>query len=68
MPQVEYYEVRQTRVVKVRANTIADAAVVGMRAFDTNGPVEHMHFEQDRVGSTSGDIVTIDLDISKENY
>lgn len=64
MPEVRYYEVEQTRVVKVAANDEAGALAVATQAFETANTVEQI----DSWGHSVGAVQVTDVTIRKERY
>lgn len=66
VPEVRYYEVEQTRCVKVAANNEIDALVVANQAFATNSQTDLVRFPGDRRGATVGDIEVTNVNITRE--
>lgn len=66
MPEIRYYEVEQTRIVKVRANNEGDALAVATQAFNTNSQTDLMRFPDHREGATVGEILITNVNISRE--
>lgn len=68
MPAIKYYEVTQTRKVRVAANDIQGAAIIADREFvkeDKNPPIVP---EGEVWGHAAGSIEIINIDIRKELY
>lgn len=66
MPAVIYYEVTQTRAIKVAANNEVDALAMATAAFASNGQHNIMQFTDDRQARTLGSIEVVDAHITKE--
>lgn len=66
MPEIRYYEVEQTRMIKVQANNELDAAAVAIASFDTDGKIDVLAFSDNRQGRTLGQIVVTNVNISRE--
>lgn len=64
MPEIRYYEVEQTRTVKVQANNEVDAAMIATEAFD--GDLAQVNFPDGRVARVLGDIVVTNININRE--
>lgn len=64
MPEIRYYEVEQTRTVKVRANNEVDAVTVATALFDDN--VEEIWYPDGRVASAIGRIEVTQVYITRE--
>lgn len=68
MPEIKYYEVEETRTVKVQANSAVDASRIAAAAFangqnSDNGTVRG---PEDVWGNTIGRIEITNLNVSKE--
>lgn len=66
MPEIRYYEVEQTRKVKVWANNEVDALTVASASFSTNEKVERTEFPGGRQGGTLGDVVITEVNVTRE--
>lgn len=68
MPKIQYYEVEQTRSVRVAASNEIDALAVASHAFATNSQTDLVRFPGDRQGATVGDIEVTNINISREEW
>lgn len=68
MPAIKYYEVEQTRTVKVAANSIVDATRVAAEAFDAaDNNKDKLATAPDGIfGEVLGTVEVTRLDVSKE--
>lgn len=69
MPEIQYYEVEQTRTVKVTANSAAEAATIASEGFD-KGFVDYKagteSSDPEIWGRTIGEITVTNLNVRKE--
>lgn len=65
MPEIKYYEVEQTRTVKVWANDEVAAAQLAAHMFFTNQGVEHVN-QPNVAGAVLGNITITNVNISRE--
>lgn len=68
MPAIKYYEVEQTRTVKVAANSIVDATRVATEAFDApKNNEDRLATAPDGIfGTVHGYVEVTRLDVTKE--
>lgn len=71
MPEVRYYTVAQTRVVRVRANNATDATIIAKVAFqdgqDANGSIKDKNMPyHDVYGDTVSHVVEVGVDTALE--
>lgn len=70
MPEVRYYTVKQTRMVRVRANNTIDAAAIGKSAFedgqDANGSIKRNKMPYAMYGDTVSHVVETGLETTLE--
>lgn len=59
MPEIRYYEVEQTRVVRVRAGSLVNAVRIASVAFDRGQTSDGRVLVTDELSGVSGDTITL---------
>lgn len=66
MPAARYYEVTQTRVVRVRASSPTDAILIANREFAKEMKNQDIVPEQELQGATTSEVEITSVDVRKE--